>query len=65
MQDTKQPAATGIALREPVVVREQEPVGVEGEAVGPCPNCGATMNAIRGSKSAVCQNCGFKDSCCF
>ena len=33
--------------------------------VGPCPNCGAPMNAIRGSKLAICRNCGFKDSCCF
>jgi hypothetical protein len=37
----------------------------EGEAEGPCPNCGAPMNAIRGSKQAICANCGFKDSCCF
>ena len=37
----------------------------EGEAVSPCPNCGAMMNGIRGSKGAICQNCGFKDSCCF
>jgi hypothetical protein len=36
-----------------------------GEAEGPCPNCGAPMNAIRGSKAAICANCGFKDSCCF
>jgi hypothetical protein len=36
-----------------------------GEAEGPCPNCGARMNAIRGSKHAICTNCGFKDSCCF
>jgi hypothetical protein len=37
----------------------------EGGAIGPCPNCGALMPAIRGSKQAVCPNCGFKDSCCF
>lgn len=37
----------------------------EGGATGPCPNCGALMPAIRGSKQAVCPNCGFKDSCCF
>jgi predicted RNA-binding Zn-ribbon protein involved in translation (DUF1610 family) len=36
-----------------------------GDAEGPCPNCGAIMNAIRGSKQAICPNCGFKDSCCF
>jgi hypothetical protein len=36
-----------------------------GEAEGPCPNCGAPMNAIRGSKAAVCSNCGFTDSCCY
>jgi hypothetical protein len=37
----------------------------EDAPVGPCPNCGAPMNAIRGSKLAICRNCGFKDSCCF
>jgi len=41
------------------------PLAAEGEAVAPCPNCGVPMNGIRGSKNAVCQNCGFKDSCCF
>jgi len=41
------------------------PTGQDGEAIGPCPNCGAPMNAIRGSKQAVCANCGFKDSCCY
>ncbi len=41
------------------------PLDDTGEAEGPCPNCGAPMNAIRGSKAAICANCGFKDSCCF
>ena len=41
------------------------PLEDAGEAEGPCPNCGAPMNAIRGSKAAICANCGFKDSCCF
>jgi hypothetical protein len=31
----------------------------------PCPQCGFEMNAIRGSRDAVCWNCGFKDSCCY
>jgi hypothetical protein len=35
------------------------------DSTGPCPNCGAPMHAIRGSKHAICRNCGFKDSCCF
>ncbi len=30
-----------------------------------CPQCGARMSAIRGSKAAICANCGFKDSCCY
>jgi len=33
--------------------------------VAPCPQCGFPMTAIRGSKDAVCPNCGFKDSCCY
>src|SRR5262249_1691969 len=37
----------------------------EGEIIAPCPQCGAPMFAIRGSKLAVCRNCGFKDSCCY
>ncbi|MBV9280407.1 MAG: hypothetical protein JOZ41_10035 [Chloroflexi bacterium] len=39
----------------------------DGEAVpvAPCPLCGFDMVAIRGSKDAICSNCGFKDSCCF
>ena len=37
----------------------------EGGVEAPCPNCGAPMNTIRGSKLAICRNCGFKDSCCY
>jgi hypothetical protein len=33
--------------------------------VADCPQCGFPMIAVRGSKDAVCQNCGFKDSCCY
>jgi hypothetical protein len=33
--------------------------------IAPCPQCGFEMIAIRGSRDAVCQNCGFKDSCCY
>ena len=40
--------------------RERERVPVE-----PCPQCGVPMMAVRGSKEAVCSNCGFKDSCCY
>lgn len=31
----------------------------------PCPEGDQEMDAIRGSKEAVCENCGFKDSCCY
>jgi hypothetical protein len=53
--------------RDPVRRPAPPPAPLEdtGEAEGPCPNCGALMNAIRGSKAAICANCGFKDSCCF
>lgn len=37
----------------------------DGEEISSCPNCGAPMYAVRGSKQAICSNCGFKDSCCF
>lgn len=30
----------------------------------PCPVCGHPIGAVRGSRAAVCSNCGFKDSCC-
>lgn len=30
----------------------------------PCPVCGFLIGAVRGSKAAVCSNCGFKDGCC-
>jgi len=29
-----------------------------------CPVCGFPIGAVRGSKSAICGNCGFKDGCC-
>lgn len=29
-----------------------------------CPRCGMSMNAIAGSKMAVCSNCGYKEPCC-
>lgn len=31
---------------------------------GSCERCGAPMNTIRGSKKAICSNCGYKDDCC-
>ena len=56
-------------IAPPVVNTTAPPIPVllddTGDAEGPCPNCGAPMNAIRGSKQAICANCGFKDSCCF
>ncbi|MEA2639015.1 MAG: hypothetical protein QOF51_409 [Chloroflexota bacterium] len=30
----------------------------------PCPVCGFPIGAVRGSKAAICANCGFKDGCC-
>lgn len=29
-----------------------------------CINCGSSMVGIAGRKDAICQNCGFKLSCC-
>jgi hypothetical protein len=31
----------------------------------PCPDCAEPIFAVRGSFSARCKNCGFKDACCF
>ncbi len=33
--------------------------------VQPCPECGNDMYALKGSKKAICQTCGYKESCCF
>jgi len=50
----------------PAAAPPARPPGPRAEAViDACPNCGAPMHAIRGSKQAICRNCGFKDSCCF
>lgn len=35
------------------------------DVMAPCPQCGEDMFAVRGSRHAVCPNCGFKDSCCY
>jgi len=29
-----------------------------------CPQCGMIMHGIAGAKNAVCQNCGYKETCC-
>ena len=47
--------------RTPEIRAEEQPIG----PVAPCPQCGFPMMAVRGSKEAVCGNCGFKDSCCY
>ena len=36
----------------------------EGGGRIPCPVCGFPIGAVRGSKAAICGNCGFKDGCC-
>ena len=30
-----------------------------------CDQCGGVMKGIKGSKDAICSNCGYKDSCCY
>lgn len=30
-----------------------------------CPVCGHPIGAVKGSRAAICPNCGFKDSCCY
>lgn len=30
-----------------------------------CPSCGYPMHGIKGSRRAICPNCGFKDACCY
>lgn len=29
-----------------------------------CPRCGELIGHIRGTKEAICKNCGYKDPCC-
>jgi predicted RNA-binding Zn-ribbon protein involved in translation (DUF1610 family) len=29
-----------------------------------CPKCGSLIGIVKGSRDAVCQNCGYKDPCC-
>ncbi len=29
-----------------------------------CPKCGSLIGNIKGSRDAVCGNCGYKDPCC-
>ena len=29
-----------------------------------CPRCLGVLSAIKGSRLAVCQRCGYKDDCC-
>jgi DNA-directed RNA polymerase subunit RPC12/RpoP len=45
--------------------RPEAPRGGTATPVAACPQCGFQMMAVRGSRDAVCQNCGFKDSCCY
>lgn len=30
----------------------------------PCDKCGTEIFGVKGSKHAVCHNCGHKESCC-
>jgi hypothetical protein len=61
----------GIEESETAAISPEWPVhlslagGSSEAAVADCPVCGLSMVAIRGSKDAVCGNCGFKDSCCY
>lgn len=31
----------------------------------PCPLCGHPMPDLKGGKASICENCGYKDSCCY
>jgi predicted amidophosphoribosyltransferase len=30
-----------------------------------CPACGHPMPDLKGGKASICENCGYKDSCCY
>ncbi|MFA5134292.1 MAG: hypothetical protein WC505_00700 [Patescibacteria group bacterium] len=36
-----------------------------GDHTQDCPVCGAMMCSLSGGKSSVCENCGYKESCCY
>jgi hypothetical protein len=48
-------------LRQPDVSAR---TGAESFGRIPCPVCGFPIGAVKGSKAAICDNCGFKDGCC-
>lgn len=35
------------------------------ERLMPCPQCGHPMPDLKGGKASICENCGYKDSCCY
>ena len=55
-QEDPVPAATPADSRNPEVVETYGRIA--------CPVCGFPIGAVKGSKAAICGNCGFKDGCC-
>jgi len=56
--------AGGLPEREEAGVPRPIETEVERDGRIPCPVCGFPIGAVRGSKAAICTNCGFKDGCC-
>lgn len=44
---------------------DQQPVSAPPQRGQACPQCGHSMSDLKGGREAICQNCGFKDSCCY
>lgn len=44
---------------------DQPPLRAQPQRVQSCPQCGYAMSDLKGGREAICQNCGFKDSCCY
>jgi hypothetical protein len=64
MTENTEPRAQPIELRVTSPVPASQSVDVERNGRIGCPVCGFPIGAVRGSKAAICGNCGFKDGCC-
>jgi membrane protease subunit (stomatin/prohibitin family) len=66
MQQEPSPQSTEQGIVSPQSIREStQPPRAHPQREQSCPQCGYLMSDLRGGREALCQNCGFKDSCCY
>lgn len=64
MSDIEAPEEARAGALGATVDTERSPL-CENDREMPCPMCGGAMPDLKGGKSSICPNCGFKDSCCY